>query len=1205
MSLLIIIKKKTTQMKIKIVFILLLCSVGNFFSQDLVWNGNAANNDFFTEANWEYQSSGLAPDAGVINWNTAINLNLSIQNVTTAILANGIINLGAGSLSISNATINGNALSNGTVTLLDLAYIDLSNSNPFQNGVTIHLNSGLSWVRTKAVQPAQIQANFLSNIKVNTAAAVYQTNLRLDNYYFDGSVIRSNVSSISPVTLYDRVNLGGTSVSLAVDAIHSGNGITNMNNKISSFRLRKGFMLTIADHETGTGRSKNYIASEEDLIVNELPTNLKDNISFARVIPWNWVSKKGIGGDVIGLDNTWFYRWANDGLSTVNVENAPMAWGVSAADDDADITIYKQKYKATHVMGFNEPDDCNAQSGQFRNLCQEDVAIGYYRNLMKTGMRIVSPGGREEAPSGWLQDFYDKATAQDIRIDVIAVHWYDWGSNPAVNTNPTAQQVFDRFKSYLTSVYTRFGKPIWITEFNANPNRNNAINLAFMQLALPYLETLDYVERYAWFEPSSDVADYYDVNSNLTNVGTFYKNHVSTPSIPESTVIAENNTDTKYRENLNFTHNLLTNGDFKTGDIRAWVGTNSSSLTDNINSNIANRNTTPDITKNTLVGNINSGAGSLSQILEVGPEIRYTVSFDYKWYSIVNTNSATVNVYSGTSGASTSLGSATLNATPNIWYTANFTFTVPLNVFKARLLINKTAGDALRIDNVKITVISNKTWNGATDSNWNSTSNWAGGSLPTNTDVVFIPRGLTNYPTVSDNITLKRLFIDSGASFITSGSVGGIETYFVHLPDDKWHLISTPFQQTINAAWVSAAGIATGNVNNTNIAIGTYQNNTPNGVTGPWVYFKSTDAASAFTNGKGFSMKKLSKGMFIFNGNLVSGDKSINITTGTGTGSSSWNLIGNPYPSYINVDTFLTTNTTSLKDAYEAVFVWNAETENYDAMTDGFIHPGQAFFVNSNVASTNVSITASMLSHQRNINFYKSENKQFPKILLNFSDGTISKQTEINYLDGKTTGLDPRFDIGLFDGVAANLSIFTHLVTNNEGISLMRQTLPNSDFENMVIPIGINAMAGKEITFSADATNLPDGLHLYIEDKINNSFTKLDDKDAIYKTATTDAINGVGRFYIHTTNSVLGAEDVVGLQHIGMYTTSNSNLRIVGLSAGQVALKIYSLLGKEVLNHTFQAEGVADITLPKVSKGIYIIQLTTDNGSLNKKIILK
>jgi hypothetical protein len=102
-----------------------------------------------------------------------------------------------------------------------------------------------------------------------------------------------------------------------------------------------------------------------------------------------------------------------------------------------------------------------------------------------------------------------------------------------------------------------YGLPIWITEFNANPYRSTAVQLGFMELALPYLETLDYVERYNWFQPNPTPLD---PNDNVTNVGTgefyttrppglaiitdvglTYKNQVSTPSVLGITLNASNN----------------------------------------------------------------------------------------------------------------------------------------------------------------------------------------------------------------------------------------------------------------------------------------------------------------------------------------------------------------------------------------------------------------------------------------------------------------------------------------------------------------------------------------------------------------------------------------------------------------------------------------------------------------------------------------
>ena len=105
--------------------------------------------------------------------------------------------------------------------------------------------------------------------------------------------------------------------------------------------------------------------------------------------------------------------------------------------------------------------------------------------------------------------------------------------------------------------------------------------------------------------------------------------------------------------------------------------------------------------------------------------------------------------------------------------------------------------------------------------------------------------------------------------------------------------------------------------------------------------------------------------------------------------------------------------------AYWAIYVWNGTT--YTSLTSGSLHPGQGFFVNSDVASDVATFTTDMQSHQTGITFYKNSN---PNIQLVVTDGNETKTTEINYKEGKTLGLDHGFDIGMLDGVATNLSVY-------------------------------------------------------------------------------------------------------------------------------------------------------------------------------------
>ena len=574
-------------------FVFLIIGI-NTNAQDIVWTGSAANNDFFDEGNWRNSVTDVAPSSGSIEPNLAINLPLKINNVANTITANGIIALGTGSLTIDFANLTATSFSGGNVSANEGAYIELSGSSPLANSVTINFTSGLSWVKTLNNSARTISIASLPRFKVNGANSVYKTNLRLDNYYLKGCLIRPNLDSTTPLTVYDGENKQGDSALITVNTIHSGDLIANsMNNKIESFLLKKGFMVTIADEADGTGSSKNYIASESDLLINSFPKLLQNSISFIRVLPWNWVTKKGVNdvSDII-YNASWRYQWNHTESSTTSWEFAPMSWGHGTTTDSG-IAGFIGKYGSPYIMSFNEPDDCGGQSGQYGfpgspKLCDVDEAVKLHKNFMKTGMRIVSPGCREEGPKSgqWLNQFFDKAKAQNVRIDVIAVHWYDWGSNPTVNTNPTAQQVFDRFKIYLTTVHNLYGLPIWITEFNANPARSQAVNAGFLALALPYLESLEYIERYCWFPFNSGThfsgfvdatpsRDRYELDEIPSLVGTIYKNinnttpTDSTPSVPEPTVDANNNLNLLTYPNIALNKTATANSSFSIDNLPA------------------------------------------------------------------------------------------------------------------------------------------------------------------------------------------------------------------------------------------------------------------------------------------------------------------------------------------------------------------------------------------------------------------------------------------------------------------------------------------------------------------------------------------------------------------------------------------------------------------------------------------------------------
>ena len=388
--------------------------------------------------------------------------------------------------------------------------------------------------------------------------------------------------------------------------------------------------------------------------------------------------------------------------------------------------------------------------------------------------------------------------------------------------------------------------------------------------------------------------------------------------------------------------------------------------------------------------------------------------------------------------------------------------------------------------------INTTNWIGATNTIWNLDSNWDN-NIPTSSSLVTIP-DVINSPIISSGTEAKvgnliinanktltinssnsltingtlsnngNLNLNSGSSLIINGSSTGNISYSRTLTSN-WHLISSPItSQDINEFTVTDTAINSIGTSGSNYGLAPYDNN---GLA--WKYFTTTTIASSgnFISGKGYSALRSSEGDIIFSGSISTVDISIAITDGT---TNEWNLVGNPYPSYIpsnsNADVsnnFLTINSPNLNTSFQAIYLWNGTT--YEAINHAsdsrFIAPGQGFFVNSITGGSVVNFTKAMQSHQSSDVFSRIKSS-WPKIILKMTDGKTNKSTEIKYITGTTTGLDPGYDAGMFSVNSNSFSVYTHLVANSKGIDFSLQALPPDNFENMIIPIGYNSLEGKE-----------------------------------------------------------------------------------------------------------------------------------------------
>ena len=484
--------------------------------------------------------------------------------------------------------------------------------------------------------------------------------------------------------------------------------------------------------------------------------------------------------------------------------------------------------------------------------------------------------------------------------------------------------------------------------------------------------------------------------------------------------------------------------------------------------------------------------------------------------------------------------------------------------------------------------VSGSTWTGAVDSNWNTAGNWQVG-VPTNVSDVLIPSGLTNYPTVTSAIVdVNTIRLNDDATLIFETTSNADVTYTRTIPISEWKLMSSPLSGETVDDLISQNSFTAGTAGN--IGLGFYNNNGASA----WNYQVTT---GAIENARGMAINSTSTNIS-FSGLLNTSPVSINLTTGDRT---NFNLIGNPFMAYLNSTAFLNDFNNSIALSEQTIWLWNGT----QYVTRNLANPieiavSQGFFVNAAINNISVNMNPVMVSHQSTDTFMRQEPK--PSFELFVENNDTKRGTKVFFVDGKTTGWDNGYDSSMFGGVTQEFGVFTQLVSNDEGKKLAIQTLPNSDIQTMVIPVGLIAEANKEVTFSVAATNLPSGVEIYLEDRVNNTFTNL--LEGNHTITTKTAVNGIGQYYIHTS-AKLSTDDISqNMANVSIYNSAKNEITVTGLQA-KANVKVFSLLGEELVNTTIESNGVSKVALPNLSTGVYIVKLNSVLGSTTKKIILE
>ena len=412
-------------------------------------------------------------------------------------------------------------LTSETVNMSGIAKLYITGSTTPLSGCTINLNSEDSYCFLMEIAPSAANSSYIDQFKVNGVNAELDTNVRIVQYG-QGCIIIPQSSTYKPVQVFTGDTFTGDSQYLSQYTEYGTSQLGTFANNISSFILKRGYMVTFAQNEDGTGHSKNYVAADFDLEIGVLPEKLNNRINFVRIFPWRWVGKKGsCDASATDLQADWWYNWSISSTSSLDIEYVGILQQPYWPSLDQD-----WQYRGiNHLSGFNEPGNPVEDAYKKLNNGSVSEAVNQWSKMLGTGLRVGAPavtdGGRD-----WLYSFMAAAEAADVRVDYVPIHYY-WCYWDNSDYYAAASQLY----YFLKAVHDELGKPIWLTEFNNGANWSGCAdptteqNESVIWAMINMMDDVSWIERYAVYSNVEWTRKTHYNDGSLTPMGIMYRNH--------------------------------------------------------------------------------------------------------------------------------------------------------------------------------------------------------------------------------------------------------------------------------------------------------------------------------------------------------------------------------------------------------------------------------------------------------------------------------------------------------------------------------------------------------------------------------------------------------------------------------------------------------------------------------------------------------
>ncbi len=339
-------------------------------------------------------------------------------------------------------------------------------------------------------------------------------------------------------------------------------------------------------------------------------------------------------------------------------------------------------------------------------------------------------------------------------------------------------------------------------------------------------------------------------------------------------------------------------------------------------------------------------------------------------------------------------------------------------------------------------------------------------------------------------------------------------------------------------------------------------------------------------------------------GQINAGATTINLVTGGSGTTAGFNLVGNPFPSALDIGTVINAN----NNVVHAVYIRNPQTSSYTTIpiSGSYILPAySAFFIKANTATSltfNENNKSTCNSCATVFGYNEQKNRLQLKILVdeimwdNFYLHTLSEEQSNSH--------------NAYKLMNDHLSIYG-IAGNNEKLAIQNIQLNVSE---TIVPIGLvvnNTLKNKTITLQVANCAFSDSIHLFLLDRLTNTKYQLHEgfRYNFIANNTDSTTMDDQRFAVVVQKSFISAITQDATENFSCYINNpfsdNFIIHYTSPLKTKATITITNSVGQIIASKSIMLNQVGKeiISMQNCSTGIYYVTIDTDKGRISKKIL--